>query len=207
MSRPYLALLPALSAAALIAGCGGSESQSAATPAPTSSGAETATAREEPAATTTTSSSTPSTQSQTTATTTTGKGSQGSSSGGEPAFVEAGKSSEGLAGAEAALRAHGYTAVETSTYKPQQTLRVLLGTSAAGRHAFFFVGNRYIGIDAKTASTQVAVVAQHEGSITLRYTLYGQGKPTGSATVTFDLENGSLQAQQPIPPAAQRTAG
>ena len=206
MTRRHLSLLFALAAVPLAAGCGASESQSAATGTPTSTSAATSSTGEQPAATTTTSSSTTQTETGagTTTTTTTG---QGGTSGGQPAFVEPGKTAEGVAAAEAALRAHGYTPFETATYKPQQTLRVLLGSKAGGENAFFFVGGRYIGTDSKTPSTQVSVVAQSEGSVTLRYTLYSQGKPAGSSTVTFQLENGSLQAQQTIPPPAKRTAG
>ena len=207
MAFRHLSMLPALAAAAvLVAGCGESESHTTASTTPSSSGAETTTSNEQQTSTTPTTTTTQS-QTQTSTTTTGGQAPQGSSSGGEPAFVEAGKGVEGLAGAEAALRAHGYTPVETATYKPQQTLRVLVGSSSSGEHAFFFVGNRYIGTDSKTASTQIAVTSEREGAVTVRYTLYSQGKPAGSSSVTFQLENGSLQAQQAIPPAAQRTAG
>ena len=53
----------------------------------------------------------------------------------------------------------------------------------------------------------MAVAAQHEGSVTLRYTLYSHGHARRLSDGDVHLENGSLQAQQAIPPAARRTAG
>jgi hypothetical protein len=184
---------------AVLAGCGSSQSSSGSADANTQ-----ATTSEQPAVQTETATTNTATQP---APETTGTTTSGGSSGGEPAYVEPDKDPEGLAGAEAALRAHGYTPVETATYKPQQTLRVMLGSSAGGEHAFFFIGNRFIGTDSKTASTHLLVAAQHEGSVTLRYSLYKQGKPAGTATVTFLLEDGMLVPQQTVPPEASRTSG
>jgi len=205
MARATPTILTALASLALLAGCGESgQSASGSSTAPAAEGTHEHQTSSTPA----------DTQPQQTPTTSTGTGTtapssggESSSSGGAPAFVEPEKSSGGLAGAQATLRAHGFTAVETSTYKPQQTLRVLVGSGSGGENAFFFIGDRYIGTDSKTPSTHVAVVAQHEGAVTLRYTLFNAGQPAGSATVTFQLENGSLQAQQQIPAPAARTQG
>lgn len=213
-----LTLFAAITSLALAAGCGGSEASSSRSSGSGAQSGEQQTVGGSEATTSTSSPETPTHPSTNTGPSSGGASSGGAareetssggaSSGGEPAFVQPTKvNGEGLAGAEAALRAHGYTPVESSTYKPQQTLRVLVGSGDGGEHAFFFVGNRYIGVDSKSASTHVTVSSQNEGSVTLRYSLYSHGQPAGSAAVTFALEDGSLQPRRQIPPAAQRTLG
>lgn len=128
-----------------------------------------------------------------------------------PAFTKESTSSEGLGAAMAVVKAHGYTVSETSTYRPQQTLRVLVGTRSDssdgyGQQAFFFVDGRYIGTDTKEPSASVRVVGQSDTEVTLAYQLYKPGDPLshpsgGEATVHFQLNNGQLVALNPIPPA------
>ena len=105
----------------------------------------------------------------------------------EPAFAEKEKGShgataEGLSAAEAVVRAHGYTAEDPSGYHPNQTLRVLIGTSNSSNEgfdklAFFFVDGRYIGTDSTQPSAQVSVVAQSDTEVTLAYSLYHSSDP------------------------------
>ena len=130
----------------------------------------------------------------------------------EPAFTEHETRAEGLAGATAAVRARGYTPNDTSEYHSGQTLRVLVGTRTGsaefkGQQAFFFVGERFIGTDAKQASASVKVLSQGDTEVTLSYPLYHPGDPFccpggGQATVHFQLNNGRLTALDPIPPAS-----
>jgi len=205
-ARATMLALAAAAVAAVLAGCGSSETKTVSvagspstsqtattqprtstvktTPAPTTTTTSTATAPGE-------SSSTPSTTRTATA----------------PAFTEAEKSSggtsgEGLPAALAVVHAHGYTVQDTSTYHPNQTLRVLIGTDPAGsgEQAFFFVDGRYLGTDTKQPSAQVHVVSQGDTEVTLAYALSGGGQ----ATVPFQLNNGQLAPLAPIPSAASR---
>ncbi len=129
----------------------------------------------------------------------------------EPAFTEHETRAEGVAGATGAVRARGYTPNDSSEYHSGQTLRVLVGTRTGsgdgkGQQAFFFVGERFIGTDAKQASASVKVVSQGDTEVTLAYPLYRPKDPLccpggGQATVHFQLNNGRLTALDPIPPA------
>lgn len=140
----------------------------------------------------------------------------------EPAFAEREKSSggssagsEGLEAALAVVRAHGFVVKDTSTYDPEQTLRVLVGAAAASgegyeEQAFFFVEGRYIGTDASSASAQISVVSQSDTEVTLAYGLYRPGDSLccpggGQAKVRFQLNNGTLMALDPIPPVSSST--
>ena len=144
----------------------------------------------------------------------------------EPAFAEAGKGSggnggtssaggEGLAAAEATVRGQGYTVDDPSDYKPNQTLKVLIGTGAHSndgydKRAFFFLDNKYIGTDASAPSAQVSVAAQNDTEVVLAYALYKPGNPLccpagGQAKVRFQLNNGQLTPLDPIPPVSSTT--
>jgi hypothetical protein len=124
-------------------------------------------------------------------------------------------SAEGLEGALAAVREHGYAAKDTSEYHSSQTLRVLIGTGASSndgydKRAFFFIDGRYIGTDASTPSAQVSVVSQGDTEVTLAYSLYRPHDSLccpsgGQAKVTFQLNDGKLVPLQSIPPAESST--
>jgi hypothetical protein len=121
----------------------------------------------------------------------------------------------GLAAALAVLHAHGYTAVDTSQYRPDQTLQVLIGTrpgsaGAKDAQAFFFVDGRYVGTDAARPSAQLSLVSQGDTEATLAYGLYRPGDPAccpsgGQAQVRFQLNDGQLGAVGSIPPATAAT--
>jgi hypothetical protein len=207
----------AVSVTTLLGGCGGSTKTVSVAGAPTTSGA----------ATTPTGATTPPTTS--TATTPTGTTTGGGASGGAPAATstrtatapafaekEKGATAEGgLPAAVAVVRAHGYTASDTSDYHPDQTLRVLVGTGSHSndgydKQAFFFVDGRYLGTDASRPSAQISVVAQSDTEVTLAYRLYHPNDPLccpggGEAHVRFQLNNGRLVPLDPIPPASSTT--
>jgi hypothetical protein len=113
------------------------------------------------------------------------------------------------------LRAHGFTANDTSQYHPNQTLGVLVGTRTGsgdgyGQQAFFFVGGRYIGTDSTQSSATLRVVSQSDTQVTLAYPLYRSHDALccpsgGEARVTFELNNGKLTPLQPIPPSSSQT--
>ena len=209
----------ALAAAALLAGCGSTTKTVSASGPPAGSANTTADTPSQP-------SPSAAGATATTGTTASAPAASGPSSGGteapgtstrtapEPAFSEHEAAAEGTAAAAAAaavVQAHGYTPDETSQYHPDQTLRVLVGTrtgSADGydQLAFFFVDGRYIGTDAKEPSASVKVVSQGDTEVALAYPLYRPKDPLsspggGQATVRFQLDNGSLVALDPIPPA------
>jgi len=200
---------------AVLGGCGGgtktvsvasspTTAQTTSTTRPTTSTAKTTT----PAGTTTTG-TTPSVTSTPSATRTATA----------PAFTEreksSGASAEGLPAALAVVRAHGYTATDTSDYHSNQTLRVLIGTGTNSndgynKQAFFFVDGRYIGTDSSQPSAIVSVASQGDTEVTLAYALYRPNNPLccpggGQATVRFQLNNGQLTPLDPIPPVNSTT--
>jgi hypothetical protein len=173
-------------------------------------------------------SSTATTGTTTTATTpqrTTGAGTPATPSGGTrapsqtrrspaPAFTRTtgGTQAGGdLGAAETTLARLGATAVSTSTYDANQTLRVLIGVrrNTTFQQAFFFDGTRYLGTDAKASSGKIAVTAHGDTDVTLSYGIYGAGDrdccPSGTPrTVRFELDGGHLVALDPIPDTALR---
>jgi len=210
MIRALAAGLAALSAgagcAALVAGCGSGTKTVVETGPPTSAAQstqpETATSTGSAGATTSTSLAGGAVAPGTTR------------SAPEPAFTEHGGSSTDAASAAAAVRAHGYTPDDVAEYHPNQTLGVLVGTRSGsgdghGQQAFFFVNGRYIGTDAKEPSASVKVVSQSDTEVALAYPLYRSSDPLccpsgGQAVVHFQLNNGRLQALQPIPPTSSK---
>jgi hypothetical protein len=111
------------------------------------------------------------------------------------------------------VRRAGYTPVELADYRPDHKLRVLIGrpvgTTPPGLRAFFFVGDRYIGQDATSATLKLRPGRQLEREITLVYTLYEDGDreccPRGGDTrVHFRWSGEALQPRETIPPAYQR---
>ena len=196
-------LLPTLvlgaTTAAAISACGSSNQSNTIAPAPTTPAASaptTATAAPTPTVTTTK----PTTPPKATRTAT------------APAFVQTQPPPSGqVAAAVAVVNRAGYTATDTSTYKPTQTLQVLIGTrggsQARAQQAFFFIDGRYIGTDSRSPSGALSVVAQNDTAVTLRYGLYraGDQTPSGSTEVQFVLNNGHLTPLGPIPPASGGT--
>jgi LppP/LprE lipoprotein len=202
----------AAAATALLGGCGGTTKTVSVAGSPTSS---------QTTATTTTSTTGAAT---TPARTSTGTTNGGGASGGAPAtstrtatapaFAEKGKgaAAEGLPAALAVVRAHGYTAHNTSDYHPDQTLRVLVATGTGSndgynKQAFFFLDGRYLGTDASRPSAQISVVSQSDTEVTLAYQLYRPKDPLccpggGTAHVHFQLNNGRLVPLDPIPPVS-----
>jgi hypothetical protein len=193
-------LLPTLvlgaTTAAAISACGSSNQAStvATTPTPPATTAQTPT--------TTTVAPTP-TQ---TATTTPPRATRTSTA---PAFVQTQPAPSGqVAVAVGVVNRAGYTVVQTSTYKPTQTLQVLIGTRGSGQaraqQAFFFIDGHYIGTDSRSPSGSLSVVAQDDTGVTLRYGLYRDGDqaPSGSSEVQFVLNNGHLTPLGTIPPAS-----
>ncbi len=193
--------------ALLLSGCGSGGTKtvsvsSAVTPGTTTQ--RTATTRTTPSSSTTT---TP-----TPATTTTPPADETTRTTTAPAFTKQAATAEGLGQAMAVVKAHGYTAGDTSVYHPEQTLRVLVGTREGhGQQAFFFVDGRYIGTDASEPSAAVNVVSQSDTEVALVYPLYKPGDPPnhpsgGQTIVHFQLNNGRLVALNPIPSASSRTS-
>ncbi|HTA97681.1 MAG TPA: LppP/LprE family lipoprotein [Solirubrobacteraceae bacterium] len=210
-ARRHLPLLPAMAAIVLAAGgCGSSGTKTVSVSSALPS--EGATRRTSTTGTTKSSPTTTTPPSTTTSTNGTG-GVETTRTGSAPAFTKESTGGEGIGAAVALVKAHGYTAGETSTYRPEQTLRVLVGTRTGssngyGQQAFFFVDGRYIGTDTSEPSASVKVVGQSDTEVTLAYPVYKAGdplgKPSGEKTVRFQLNNGHLAALGPIPSASQR---
>jgi hypothetical protein len=197
MRRGFPCSLTLALAVALLGGCGGStKTVTVASTPPSQSTTPT---------TKTTTTAPPSTATSTTPAPSASGGTQGPSTtrtAPEPAFTHQPSTAGGLSGAEAVLQAQGFTANTTSDYHPSQTLRVLLGTrSGSGERAFFFVGDHYIGTDAKQPSAQIHVVSQGDTEVTLAYSLYRGAR---EANVSFQLNNGKLTPLQALPPASAR---
>lgn len=212
--RRHLPLLPAVAAVVLaISGCGssGTKTVSVSSALPSESATQRTT-------TTGTTKSSPTNTTPTGTTTSTNRtgGVETTRTSSAPAFTKESTRSEGLGAAVALVKTHGYTAGETSTYRPEQTLRVLVGTRTGssdgyGQQAFFFVDGRYIGTDTSEPSSSVKVVGQSDTEVTLAYPVYKAGdpldKPSGEKTVRFQLNNGHLVALGPIPSASARNGG
>ena len=121
-----------------------------------------------------------------------------------------------LASAIATVSRLGYTVSNRHTYRPQQTLKVLVGiatgsSDARVQRAFFFEGDRYLGTDTSDPSASVRVVAQSDTSVTLAYRLYRPRDPLccptgGEQRVQFALDNGALSPMGPIPSSSSRAA-
>jgi hypothetical protein len=132
-----------------------------------------------------------------------------------PAFTKQSGGEDGLNAALTMVKAHGYTAGDSSDYHPGQTLRVLVGTRTGsgdgyGQQAFFFVDGRYIGTDTKDPSAHVKVTSQSDTEVTLAYPLYRAHDPLccasgGQTTVRFQLNNGRLVPLGTIPPVSSNT--
>jgi hypothetical protein len=130
----------------------------------------------------------------------------------EPEFTQQDHKSAGELAAAAVVRAHGFTPVNTSDYHASQALTVLIGRrtgsgDGVGQQAFFFVNGRYIGTDAIAPSAALSVVSQSDTEVTLAYPLYRASDPLccpsgGHARVRFQLNNGKLNALDPIPPVS-----
>ncbi len=207
--RSGLSLALCVLAATVLAACGSStKTVTAAETPPVAQTTSTATQSSTTASTQTTPTQTQTSTTSTQAPTTT-------RSATEPAFTKQESSVEGLSGATATVRAHGYTPNDTSEYHHEQTLRVLVGTQAGSndgysQQAFFFLGGHYLGTDTKLPSATVKVVSQADTEVTLAYPLYRKGdalsSPSGGQTrVTFALNNGKLVAMGKIPPAESPT--
>lgn len=101
------------------------------------------------------------------------------------------------------LRNQGFEAVRLSSWRPEHTLRVLIGSPAdepsAGQRAFFFVRNAYIGTDSTDPSAGVRIGKQSDNRVTLVYKLADR-----SARVRFQWDGSRLQPIDPIPPPAAR---
>jgi LppP/LprE lipoprotein len=133
-----------------------------------------------------------------------------------PAFTQGQAGSESLTAGLELLRRNGFTAVSEAAYHAGQTLRVLIGTrnSATGgqdQQAFFFDDGRYLGTDTSQPSASIDVVSQSDTEVTLAYSLYRPRDARccpegGRASVRFTLDNGSLQALDPIPPVSSSSA-
>ncbi len=115
--------------------------------------------------------------------------------------------------AVAVLRKKGYRPVSLADYHADHTLRVLIGAprgdTPRGRRAFFFVGTRYIGRDASTASLRLRPGRQLDREITLVYTIFEPGDtgccPTGGETrVHFRWTGKALHPREEIPVADRR---
>jgi hypothetical protein len=128
----------------------------------------------------------------------------------EPAFTQEKPRSEGEAAAAALVHSKGFTPNNSSQYRSNQALRVLLATKTGSgdgyaQQAFFFVNGRYIGTDTREPSATLRVLSQSDTEVTLAYPLYRKNDPLccpggGQATVRFQLNNGRLTALDPIPP-------
>jgi hypothetical protein len=215
-----LALAVGLAVAAALAGCGSTTTRTvtvthtvaANTTATTTSSSTTSghgrtsttstTTSSGPTATSTsTTASAPSASTTSTTSTTTTRTETG------PAFVTTTPSGAGALAAAVALISHkGYSALDTSTYQPGDTLRVLIGRAAGGERAFFFDETSYLGTDASAPSAHITVFAQSDTEIVLSYAIYRPRAhaPSGVRLVHFALDMGMLNALDSIPDVSQR---
>jgi hypothetical protein len=115
------------------------------------------------------------------------------------------------AAAVGVLRDNGYRPVTLADYRPDKTLRVLIGRGDGGQRAFFFAGGAYIGNDAIDDSHRIRVVRAGNRSVSLSYRLFREDdRPCcpsgGSARVLFRWDGDDVAAQTSIPPSTARRA-
>jgi hypothetical protein len=210
-----LTLALALALAALLAACGSTTTRTVTVTRTVPANTTTTTT----SAATTTSHSPASTSTSTTTTATSGPGPSTSTTTSSstttatttrtetgPAFVTPPGGRGALAAAVALLAHKGYTPVDSSTYRPADTLRVLIGRAAGGERAFFFDETTYLGTDASAASAHIIVTAQSDTEVVLGYSIYRPGAqaPSGVKSVHFALDMGKLDAIDSIPSVSQR---
>jgi hypothetical protein len=102
------------------------------------------------------------------------------------------------------LQGLGYLPVRAKDYDPTHQLRVLIGyrngDPSGPRRAFFFVGDRFIGNDSVTGSSQVKPVKSGNRWVTLAYGVYAGGStPVSTQRIRFDWTGASLQPAGLIP--------
>jgi len=212
-----LALALGLLVAAVLAGCGSTTTRTVTVtktvPANTTTTSTSSAATRSHSATSTTSTTTSSGPTATsTSTTTSAPGASTTSTTTTrtetgPAFVTPTPSGTGaLAAAVALIARKGYSALDTSTYRPGDTLRVLIGRAAGGERAFFFDETRYLGTDASAPSAHITVFAQSDTEVVLSYAIYRPQAqtPSGVRLVHFALDMGELNAIDSIPSVSQR---
>jgi LppP/LprE lipoprotein len=114
--------------------------------------------------------------------------------------------------AEQMLRPLGYSGIwGRGSFPPRQPLKVIVGireeaADVPGQHAFFFVGDRFVGTDTPDMSAEIFVVARGPDWVTLSYVLYkpddGMSTPHGGrARVTYRWDGRRIVAEDPIPSA------
>jgi hypothetical protein len=212
VKQPAMALAAAAATAIAIAGCGSGGTKTVSVASTTPSEAAT-----QPTKTTSTTQSSPPTTTPTRTGTSTNEtgGAEATRTGTSPDFTKESASAEDVNAAAAVVRAHGYTPNETSQYRADQTLRVLVGTRTGssdgyGQQAFFFVDGHYLGTDTSQPSATVKVVSQGDTEVALSYPIYRTGDPLskpsgGEKTVRFQLNNGRLVPLGQIPSATARS--
>jgi hypothetical protein len=103
------------------------------------------------------------------------------------------------------LQTQGYLPMRVKDYDPTHELRVLVGyrngDPLSPRRAFFFVGDRFIGNDSVSGSSQVKLVKSGNTWVTLSYGIYAPGGkvPTATQRIRFDWTGASLQPAGAIP--------
>jgi hypothetical protein len=111
------------------------------------------------------------------------------------------------------VRSRGFDVLNKRTWKPDDTLQVLIGKSSSGGElAFFFVDGQYLGNDSTDASAKLRVRKTDDLEVTLAYGVYSPGdeqeKPTGEPVlVHFRYEGGRVTPVEAIPAPEQRTPG
>jgi hypothetical protein len=115
--------------------------------------------------------------------------------------------------AAARVRAEGYVPDDPSQYRDGQTLRVLVATKKGSgdgyaKRAFFFVDGRYIGTDTSDDSAGIRVEGQSDTTVTLAYAIYGSKDPLccpgATARVRYEWNGSRLVPLDPIPSASKR---
>jgi hypothetical protein len=114
-----------------------------------------------------------------------------------------------LQAAEQLLDQHGYAPLTERDWRPDQTLKVLIGIRRAqprAELAFFFAADRFIGTDTKDPSGAIEVTTQSDDRVTLGYGLYEAGDALccasgGTRHVTYVWDGSKLTPQDAIPPA------
>ncbi len=119
----------------------------------------------------------------------------------KPKFTKAQRAQR--AAAVDVLSQNGYRPVTVRDYRPDATLRVLIGRGDGGQRAFFFAGANYLGNDAADDSDSISVARAGNRSVALAYRTNEGGKK-GKTRVLFRWDGKKLAPMTPIPSSAAR---
>jgi LppP/LprE lipoprotein len=99
------------------------------------------------------------------------------------------------------LAEEGYAPTRLADWRPKAALKVLVGRDDQGAmRAFFFADGKFLGHDDSATSNDIRVAKAAKDAVTLSYGLSTGGREK----ISFQLADGDVAAQSPVPPSTIR---